>query len=99
MNITKKEALILGQLVSHAGSELYGLEMVKASDGALKLGTVYATLSRLEQKGFVLGEKEKDSKQAVPRRLYKITGTGRRIFMAWSELKKDYDQAIEGLAV
>jgi DNA-binding PadR family transcriptional regulator len=96
MNITKKEALILGQLAASAGSELYGLQMVKASDDQLKLGTVYVTLGRLEEKGFVEGRREEASERTVPRRLYKITGAGRRTFQAWRAAMAAYDQELGG---
>lgn len=98
MNITKKEALILEQLLASAGSELYGLEMVKASNEALKLGTVYVTLGRLEDKGFVQSRREDNPAQTVPRRLYKITGAGRRTYLAWSAAMAVYRQEIGGLA-
>lgn len=94
MNITRKEAIILGQLAASAGSELYGLEMVKASNDELKLGTVYVTLSRLETKGFVEGRREEDPNRTVPRRLYKITGAGRRSYMAWSAAMAVYNHEI-----
>jgi DNA-binding PadR family transcriptional regulator len=89
-SLSRKEALILGMLVG--GRELYGLEMVEASDGKLKRGTIYVTLQRLQEKGFI------DSKQeariapeiGIPRRLYRITGMGQRVFeacqAAWSIL-------------
>ena len=32
---------------------MYGLELVTESEGALKRGTVYVTLGRLEEKGYV----------------------------------------------
>lgn len=84
MKLSKTEALILEQLVSAAGSELYGLQMVKESDGALKMGSIYVLLGRLQDKGFVQSRKEDGDEVAViPRRLYKITGAGRRVFHAW----------------
>ncbi|MEW6464284.1 MAG: helix-turn-helix transcriptional regulator [Pseudomonadota bacterium] len=85
-NISKTEALVLQQLVSvPAGSELYGSAMVKASSGTLKMGSIYVILGRLQDKGLVESRREElspDSKQAVPRRLYKVTGTGRRVVAA-----------------
>jgi DNA-binding PadR family transcriptional regulator len=96
MNITKKEALILGQLVASAGSELYGLQMVNASNDQLKLGTVYVTLGRLEEKGFLEGRREDTSERTVPRRLYKITGAGRRTYMAYSAAMAAYDHEFNG---
>ncbi|QRY31156.1 PadR family transcriptional regulator [Variovorax sp. PDNC026] len=83
MNLSPKEALILQQLFEAAGAELYGLQMVKNSDGALKMGTIYVTLGRLEQKGFVESRREQDPTQAIPRRLYKITSAGSLTFNAW----------------
>lgn len=82
MKLTKTEALILEQLMAAAGSELYGLQMVKASAGQLKMGSVYVLLSRLQDKGFVDSRKEEQALQVVPRRLYKITGAGERYFRA-----------------
>lgn len=96
MIISAKEALILGQLAASAGSELYGLEMVNSSRGELKLGTVYVTLSRLEDKGFITGRKEEASARTVPRRLYQITGAGRRTYLAWCAAMAAYDQEISG---
>jgi len=94
MKIPKTEALVLQQLVSvPAGSELHGLAMVKASDGALKMGSVYVILGRLQDKGLVESRREEldaDSKQAVPRRLYKITGTGRRVLAAYEAAQAAY---------
>lgn len=76
--IPEKEAAVLTQLVSAGGRELFGLEMVRDSNGLLKLGTVYVTLGRLEEKGFVTSRKEDASVEPVPRRLYRVTGEGRR---------------------
>lgn len=93
MRISKTEAVVLQQLVAAAGSELYGLEMVKSSDGALKMGTVYVILGRLQDKGLVESRREElqaDSERAVPRRLYKITGTGARALHAYEAAQAAY---------
>jgi DNA-binding PadR family transcriptional regulator len=92
MQITKTEALVLGQLVSAAGSELYGLEMVKASNGALKMGSIYVLLGRLVAKEFVEARKESSDERTVPRRLYKVTGAGRRAYLAWDAAMSAYRQ-------
>ena len=52
--LSKKEALIATML--SAGRPLYGLELVAESDGALKRGTVYVTLGRMEEKGWLVAE-------------------------------------------
>ncbi|MDZ7863525.1 PadR family transcriptional regulator [Acidovorax sp.] len=99
MNITKTEALVLQHLAEAAGSERYGLQMVKQSDGALKMGTVYVILGRLEDKGFVESrreELEQDSPRSVPRRLYKISGLGSRTFAAYSAAMEAYQQGMNG---
>lgn len=73
-----KEALII-ELLSH-GRELYGLELVEASRGRLKRGTVYVTLNRMEEKGYVLSRVDADADlPGLPRRLYKPTSLGRRV--------------------
>ncbi|MDR6886851.1 MULTISPECIES: PadR family transcriptional regulator [Variovorax] len=96
MNLTNKEALILEQLAVSAGSELYGLQMVKASNDELKMGTIYVTLGRLEKKGFVQSRREQDPAQTIPRRLYKITGAGRKTFEAWSAAMAVYHAGLAG---
>jgi DNA-binding PadR family transcriptional regulator len=73
--------------------------MVKASNDALKLGTVYVTLNRLEEKGFVTSRREDNSERTVPRRLYQITGAGRRSYLAWSAAMMAFDQEMKGLTV
>jgi DNA-binding PadR family transcriptional regulator len=98
MNITKTEALVLQQLAGSSGSELYGLQMVKESEGALKMGTIYVILGRLEEKGFVESRREEleDRSRSVPRRLYKITGQGRRTFNAYTSAMAAYEHEING---
>ncbi len=96
MNLSKNEAVILGLLIA-GDQEMYGLEMVKKSDGKLKLGTIYVTLSRLEEKGFVTSRKEMDENTVVPRRLYKITGTGAREIQAWTAAMAVYQSQLSGV--
>ena len=54
--LSQKEALILELLV--ANGELYGLQLVAASRRRLKRGTVYVTLGRMEDKGYVASHLE-----------------------------------------
>lgn len=65
------ERLILELL---AGKEMYGLEMVAASGGRIKRGTIYVTLQRMTAKGLV--ESRKKPRPApevgIPRRLYRV---------------------------
>jgi DNA-binding PadR family transcriptional regulator len=81
--LSQKEALILQMLIDRSG-ELFGLEMVEASSGNLKRGTVYVTLQRMEEKGLIESRKEPrpEGELGIPRRLYKITGHGQRALAA-----------------
>jgi DNA-binding PadR family transcriptional regulator len=79
-SLSRKEAIILDLLVG--AGERYGLRLVEESGGRLKRGTVYVTLSRMEDKGFVESRQEERDPHAsgIPRRLYRITGLGERAF-------------------
>jgi DNA-binding PadR family transcriptional regulator len=72
-SISATESLILDLL--DAG-EMFGLEMIEASSGHLKRGTIYVTLARMEIKGFVESRQEERAPAAIglPRRLYKPKG-------------------------
>ena len=85
-----KQRLILELLIG--AGPLYGLELVERSGGALKRGTVYVTLSRMEAKGFVTSEQETWAAGAIglPRRRYRPTGLGERALRAW----RGYCQAL-----
>lgn len=66
-----------------ANGEMYGLELVDNSNGELKRGTVYVTLSRMDEKGYVESRVESDAPgDRAPRRLYKATGLGARAYRA-----------------
>ncbi len=79
--LSPKEALILGLL---RGGEMYGLELVTASDGALKRGTVYVTLGRMEEKGLIVSRigDEAPALGGLPRRVYKPTAYGKQLLSA-----------------
>ena len=67
-----------------------GLELVAASDGALRRGTVYVTLGRMEEKG-LLSSRCEDAPQAgggLPRRLYRPTEQGHHLLTALTALHK-----------
>lgn len=65
--------------------EVYGLELLKLSNGGIKRGTIYTTLQRMKDKGFVTSRQEEkpDDVSGIPRRLYEITGTGQRALQAY----------------
>jgi DNA-binding PadR family transcriptional regulator len=93
MNLTPTEAVALGLLANAGSNEKYGYEMVQESGHAIKLGSVYVILSRLQDKGFVESRKEPSPKQAIPRRLYRITGLGSRALNAYSKAMSAYSRA------
>ena len=81
------ERLILEMLVSN-DDPMFGLQMVAASRGKLKRGSVYVTLQRMEQKGFIESEQEPHRAGAIglPRRIYRPTALGKRVLKAWDKL-------------
>jgi DNA-binding PadR family transcriptional regulator len=84
--LSAKETSIL-ELLARDG-ELYGLQLVAESKGRLKRGTVYVTLGRMEDKGYVTARAEDAPEGAggLPRRLYRPTPFGLRVLKAWSVL-------------
>jgi PadR family transcriptional regulator PadR len=81
-DLGQMEAVILGVLLSSPGSEMYGLEILAASAGLLKRGSLYVTLQRMEEKKLVESRQEVRPKPEVgiPRRLYSVTGLGDKAF-------------------
>lgn len=92
--LSQKEALILSLLA--AGDPLYGLQLVDESRGKLKRGTVYVTLGRMEDKGLITSRTEEppDGAGGLPRRLYRPTAQGLRVFNAWSAFLRQLNPAV-----
>ena len=84
LTLSPKESLILELLTEH--DELYGLQLVANSKRKLKRGTVYVTLGRMEEKGYITSRLEDAPADmgGLPRRLYQATALGRRVLAAWS---------------
>ena len=87
--LPSKERLILELLVAHG--PMFGLQLVEASGGALKRGTVYVTLGRMEEKRFVESDQEAPRAGAIglPRRIYRPTALGERALSAWAALARE----------
>ena len=81
--LSTTERLILDLLRQ---SELFGLQLVDRSAGALKRGTVYVTLGRMQDKGYVESRTEPLPPGAIglPRRWYRPTEYGLRVLNAWA---------------
>jgi PadR family transcriptional regulator len=92
-SLSTKESLILELLVQ--GGELYGLQLVAASNRRLRRGTVYVTLGRMEEKGYIRSRLEPAPRHAggLPRRLYEATPLGRRVFTVWNSALQQLRQA------
>jgi DNA-binding PadR family transcriptional regulator len=66
------------------GRELYGLELIRRSGGALKRNSIYVVLGRMEDQGLIKGREVKvQGTPGLPRRLYKISGHGQQALAAW----------------
>ena len=88
--LSPKEFLVLELLVG--AGEMYGLELVDASAGALKRGTVYVTLGRMQEKGYIVSRRESAPPSAggLPRRLYAPTNLGREALAAWVTARRQF---------
>ena len=86
--LSGKEGLILDLLGRSKG--MYGLELVSASGGELKRGTVYVTLARMEEKGFIASRRDDEPPPfgGLPRRLYAATSYGRELQATRAALRK-----------
>jgi DNA-binding PadR family transcriptional regulator len=86
-SISSTESLVLDLLES---AERYGLELVDASSGRLKRGSIYVTLGRMEAKGFVQSRQDDRAPGAIglPRRLYRPTPYGLKVRDAYRVLRE-----------
>lgn len=86
-SISGTESVILDLL---EGRERFGLELVEMSRGAVKRGSVYVLLARMEAKGFVDSRQEERQPGAIglPRRLYRATPYGLKVRDAYRLLRE-----------
>ena len=78
--------------IARGHEEMFGLQMVEMSGGQLKRGTVYVTLGRMQEKGYLESRQEPlpDGAIGLPRRLYRPTGLAMRILAAWKAAEAHY---------
>lgn len=78
--LSRKEFKILELLI--AKGEMFGLEMVEASESELKRGTIYVTLQRMGDKGYVESREEprQTPEIGISRRKYWVTGLGEKVY-------------------
>ena len=85
LRISGNQALVLN-LLTRCGDS-YGLELVRASEGGLKRGSVYVTLDRMEDKGLVESwtEPSPEGRRGPARRRYRATGLGEVSLSNWMD--------------
>ena len=90
--MSEKERVILELLIT--GDELYGLELVRAARGRLKQGTVYVTLVRMVEKGFVdyKVEEKEDFVAGRPKKFFRIRRKGENVLRAWQQAELSYSR-------
>lgn len=72
--MTKSEMTIISGISKCKNMECYGLKLLKKLDGSLKLGSMYVTLTRMENKGLLTSVKESESTgRGLPKVTYKLT--------------------------
>jgi DNA-binding PadR family transcriptional regulator len=86
-SISGTESRLL-DLLEHG--ERFGLELVERSGGAVKRGSVYVLLARMEAKGFVESRQEERAAGAIglPRRMYRATDYGLKVRDAYRLLRE-----------
>jgi DNA-binding PadR family transcriptional regulator len=92
-SLSRKEAVILELLIRDG--DLYGLQLVGASKRRLKRGTIYVTLARMEEKGYVASRLcDAPASGGPPRRVYRATALGQRLFALWTHVLKELTPAL-----
>jgi DNA-binding PadR family transcriptional regulator len=89
--LSAAERAILELLVERG--ELFGLQMVSLSGGRLKRGTIYVTLGRMQEKGYLDSRQESLPPGAVmglPRRLYRPTALAVQALAAWRTAEQQF---------
>ena len=80
---TKGEMVVM-RILQNEPAGMYGLEIVESSNKAIKRGSVYVLLGRLEEKGFVKMQRPKadPTYPGLPRPTYRLTAEGMRVVSA-----------------
>ena len=98
LTLSGKELVVLQLLLRE--KRLFGLQLVAASKGRLKRGTVYVTLGRMEEKGYITSTLEDPPPGAggLPRRLYEPTALGRRMVRTWTSGGHPRDPGVRAMS-
>ena len=92
--LARTERLILNRLRQH---QEFALRLADSSGGALKRGTVYITLQRMETKGYVesIVEPAIEGAMGRPRRWYRPSAFGLQVLGAWTLAERAMDGVSE----
>lgn len=79
MALSGKEEVVL-DILRH--EEMYGLEILKKSNGDLRRGGMYTLFSRMEDRGLISGRRvPSDHPHGSPKRVYRATKGGMQEFL------------------
>lgn len=84
--LSEKEAVLIRLLLNNPGVQAPTL--VTLSNGSLKRGTVYTTVRRLGQKGLIAVILEDSPSPGTPKRFYRVTELGKRIYLGLEEVAR-----------
>ena len=92
--LARTERLILNRLRTN---HQFALRLADSSGGALKRGTVYITLQRMQSKGYVESSVEPAIEGAMgrPRRWYRPSAYGLQVLGAWTLAERALEDASE----
>ncbi len=98
--------MVIAELLRQSAEPLFGLELVRRSppgDLQLKKGSIYVMLERMEKKGLVVSELEKEKpadieegRFYIPRRMYRLTPQGQNALIASKTMLNDYKTFLLG---
>ena len=92
--LSRKEFKILELLI--AKGEMFGLEMVEASEGELKRGTIYVTFAKNgRQRLHRIPRRTRQIPEiGIPRRKYSATGLGERVYQTNLKAKEFFNSEL-----
>lgn len=92
IKLSNVETCVLQMLIANRGVN-YAYGLVDKSQGLLNRNGIYTTLARMELKGLIESEQEevRPGAKGKPRRIYKTTGIGQRVFTETQERRSAFD--------
>jgi DNA-binding PadR family transcriptional regulator len=93
IELSDRERIAL-RLIAKSKVSMYGLDLIKASRGALRRGMYLLILYDLEDKGLIISTRDDVAPTVIPRRLYQATDKGEEVALipqseAWEKQWKE----------